>query len=76
MINPAIGLGSFLAQWVLRRPLMEAATQQFQIDGTWSDPRIERVARSADSAQAQESPHPRSRAMKVAALQMVLRQLG
>jgi uncharacterized protein YhdP len=51
VINPAIGLGSFLAQWVLRGPLMEAATQQFQIDGTWSDPRIERVARSAAQAQ-------------------------
>jgi hypothetical protein len=32
---------------------MEAATQQFQIDGTWSEPRIERVARSA-SAQAED----------------------
>jgi uncharacterized protein YhdP len=53
VINPAIGLGTFLAQWVLRRPLMEAATQQFQIDGTWSEPRIERVARSA-SAQAED----------------------
>ncbi|MFT3718847.1 YhdP family protein [Pseudorhodoferax sp.] len=50
VINPAIGLGSFLAQWVLRRPLMEAATQQFHIDGTWSDPRIERVARSGPLA--------------------------
>ncbi|KQP49960.1 YhdP family protein [Pseudorhodoferax sp. Leaf274] len=55
VINPAIGLGTFLAQWVLRRPLMEAATQQFQIDGTWSEPRIERVARSAASAQADDS---------------------
>ncbi len=46
-INPAIGIGTFLAQWFLRRPLMEAATQQFHIDGSWSDPRIERVARSS-----------------------------
>lgn len=42
-INPAIGLGSFLAQMFLRRPLMQAATQEFQIDGTWSDPRVTRV---------------------------------
>jgi uncharacterized protein YhdP len=55
VINPAIGLGTFLAQWVLRRPLMEAATQQFHIDGTWSEPRIERVARSAASAQAEDN---------------------
>ncbi|MGH8821347.1 MAG: YhdP family protein, partial [Rhodoferax sp.] len=43
VINPAIGLGSFLAQYFLRRPLMEAATQQFQIDGTWTDPKITKV---------------------------------
>src|SRR5450830_1666771 len=41
-INPAIGLGTFLAQLFLRKPLMEAATQEFHIDGTWTDPRIVR----------------------------------
>jgi uncharacterized protein (TIGR02099 family) len=45
MINPAIGLGSFLAQMFLRQPLMRAATQEFHIDGTWTDPRITRVDR-------------------------------
>ena len=44
-INPAIGLGTFLAQMFLRRPLMEAATQEFHIDGTWVDPKITRVDR-------------------------------
>lgn len=46
VINPAIGLGTFLAQMVLRQPLIRAATQEFQIDGTWADPRITRLARS------------------------------
>ena len=46
-INPVIGLGTFLAQVFLRGPLIEAATQEFHIDGTWSDPRIQRVPRSA-----------------------------
>jgi len=41
-INPAVGLGTFLAQLFLRKPLMEAATQEFHIDGTWTDPRIVR----------------------------------
>jgi uncharacterized protein (TIGR02099 family) len=44
-INPAIGLGTFLAQMFFRRPLTEAATQEFHIDGPWSDPRITRVER-------------------------------
>ena len=50
-INPAIGLGTFLAQLFLRRPLMEAATQEFQIDGSWTDPKITRVARRARSSE-------------------------
>ena len=45
VINPAIGLGTFLAQYFLRRPLMEAATQQFHIDGSWADPKITKVER-------------------------------
>lgn len=44
-INPAIGLGTFLAQWVLSKPLSSAATQEFQIEGTWADPKIAKVAR-------------------------------
>ncbi|HET8748054.1 MAG TPA: YhdP family protein [Ramlibacter sp.] len=47
VINPAIGLGSFLAQIFLRQPLIRAATQEFHVDGTWTDPRVTRVARSA-----------------------------
>ena len=46
-INPAIGLGTFLAQLFLRRPLMEAATQEFHIDGSWADPKITKVDRRA-----------------------------
>ena len=42
-INPAIGLGTFLAQYFLRRPLMQAATQAFHIDGSWANPKITKV---------------------------------
>jgi uncharacterized protein YhdP len=45
VISPAIGLGTFLAQMFLREPLMRAATQEFHIDGTWTDPRVTRVNR-------------------------------
>ena len=52
VINPVIGLGSFLAQMVLRNPLIRAATQEFHIDGTWADPRVTRVDRRATAAGA------------------------
>ncbi len=43
VINPAVGLGTFLAQLFLRRPLIEAATQEFHVDGSWADPVINKV---------------------------------
>ena len=49
VINPAIGIGTFLAQLFLRKPLTEAATQEFHIDGSWADPRITRVQRKTGS---------------------------
>ena len=45
VINPAVGLGTFLAQIFLREPLMRAATQEFHIDGTWTEPRVTRISR-------------------------------
>lgn len=53
VINPAVGLGSFLAQWILKRPLTEAATQQFHIDGTWADPKITKIDRRAAARDGQ-----------------------
>ncbi len=62
VINPAIGLGTFLAQWFLQRPLSEAATQQFHIDGTWADPKITKVPHkmfgAKVEAQAPTKPEP------------------
>ncbi|NMM07885.1 MAG: TIGR02099 family protein [Polaromonas sp.] len=56
-INPALGVGTFLAQLFLRRPLMEAATQEFHIDGTWADPKISKIDRKARAAaKAAERP--------------------
>lgn len=46
-INPLVGLTTFLAQVILRRPLIEANTQEFLVDGTWVDPRVTRVERKS-----------------------------
>ena len=83
MINPAIGLGTFLAQYFLSKPLMAASTREFHVTGPWDDPKVERVersvarrARAADSTPPRSRPRPPSRAeehraMKIAAVQMV-----
>ncbi|MCD6666549.1 MAG: TIGR02099 family protein, partial [Hydrogenophaga sp.] len=44
-INPAVGLGTFLAQFLLRQPLQSATTQQFHITGGWSDPKVDKIER-------------------------------
>ena len=59
-INPVIGLGSFLAQVFLRGPLIEAATQEFRVDGTWADPRVTRVLRRGRGAGAPAPAEPAS----------------
>jgi len=49
VINPMVGLTTFLTQFVLRRPLIEANTQQFHVDGSWADPHVNRVERQPPS---------------------------
>ena len=55
-INPAIGLGTFLAQYFLRKPIAEASTREFRVSGPWDDPKVERVERSLVGT----SPLPRT----------------
>ena len=49
-INPAIGLGTFVAQWLLRRPLIAANTREFHVSGSWDDPKIDRIERKVPEA--------------------------
>jgi len=49
-INPAVGLGTFLAQLFLRKPLMEASTREFHVSGGWDDPKVERVQHKGGGA--------------------------
>ena len=49
-INPAIGIGTFLAQMILRKPLGKAATQEFRITGSWLDPKVEKLTRKSPAA--------------------------
>lgn len=43
LVNPAVGLGSFVAQYLIGKPLRAAATQQFHVSGSWYDPKVEKV---------------------------------
>lgn len=49
-INPALGIGTFLAQVFLRRPLIQAGTREFHVSGSWADPKVEKVERKFSDA--------------------------
>ena len=44
-INPVVGIGSFLAQLFLRDPLIRAFTFEYEISGSWQDPKVVKLER-------------------------------
>jgi uncharacterized protein (TIGR02099 family) len=43
--NPAVGLGSFLAQLALRKPLQDIFSYEYDVTGSWVDPHVVERAR-------------------------------
>lgn len=56
VLNPIVGLSTFLAQLIVRSPLIEAITQEFYIDGTWTDPRVTQVERKRAAPKSEIAP--------------------
>ncbi len=62
-INPVVGLGTFIAQMLLRKQVADAGTQEFKVTGPWADPQVEKVngskaegAAAAASSEATSTP--------------------
>lgn len=49
-VNPVIGIGTFLAQLILRDPLQKVLTYEYQVTGTWDDPTITEIKRKSSAA--------------------------
>ncbi len=45
LVNPAIGLGTLAAQALLRRPLQELFTNEYEISGSWVSPTVRELTR-------------------------------
>jgi uncharacterized protein (TIGR02099 family) len=58
VINPALGLGTFLAQYLLRKPLMAASTREFHVTGPWDDPKVEQLEHGPLGEAAAADPGP------------------
>jgi len=44
--NPAIGIGTFLAQWLLRHPLSKIFSYEYDVTGSWTEPQVKRHERT------------------------------
>lgn len=51
-VNPVIGLGSFVAQLVLRKPLEEIFSFEYGISGSWAEPVVVEKRRPVDPAES------------------------
>src|SRR5690606_12143961 len=45
-VNPVVGIGAFLTQWLLKHPLSKAMTVEYRVKGKFDDPQIAEVRRS------------------------------
>jgi uncharacterized protein YhdP len=43
IINPIVGVATYLAQLVLRRPVVAAATKEYRIEGSWREPVVTQI---------------------------------
>jgi uncharacterized protein (TIGR02099 family) len=64
LVNPVLGIGSFLAQLFLRDPLMRAFTVEYDITGPWKDPVIRKAARAGDGGGSSEAAAESSRPVR------------
>lgn len=57
-VNPAFGLGSFVAQMVLREPLQQMFAYEYDVSGPWDDPQVARRERVPSITVSPDVPGP------------------
>jgi uncharacterized protein YhdP len=45
LVNPAVGLGAFIAQFILKNPVKDLLSYEYHVTGTWKDPVVNQVKR-------------------------------
>lgn len=56
MVNPFLGLGTFLAQWLLREPLSQGMAVRYRISGSLDEPHILELDSPKSSKREQATP--------------------
>jgi len=55
-IHPALGLGSLVAQYALRKPLQQMFAYEVEVTGPWSDPNVSEKIRRAPAPMLKVEP--------------------
>lgn len=53
LVNPAVGLGAFIAQYILKNPVKDLLSYEYHVTGTWKDPVVNQVRRDLRKENAQ-----------------------
>jgi len=56
LAHPIAGVASFLAQRLLKDPLGQAFAYEYAVSGTWTDPKVEKLARETPAGTTREQP--------------------
>lgn len=51
-INPIVGVGAFLTQWLLKAPLSRAMTLHYKVSGNWDAPKVKEMGSKAVADEA------------------------
>ncbi|WP_019938682.1 YhdP family protein [Bordetella sp. FB-8] len=51
LVNPVIGIGAFITQWLLNKPLARALASEYHVTGSWDAPKIDAVETKAPLAE-------------------------
>ena len=56
VVNPFVGIGALVTQYILRNPIEKAFTAQYKVTGFWDDPKLEPLGADASPAKAEATP--------------------
>lgn len=57
VVNPVIGVGAFITQWLLKKPLARALASEYHVTGSWDDPKVDDVQAQASDAKTAPAGH-------------------
>jgi uncharacterized protein YhdP len=56
IVNPIVGVAAAVAQWVLKNPLGQIFAYDYAVTGSWSEPKVKKLAQPAQPQSERVSP--------------------